>query len=165
MKKTFLLTALLAAIAATPLCAVADIYQWKDNEGKTQYSDQPPPDRPARLVKSGGSAKLTEAENGKAGAADESTKNEDKKGPKSLQEQEQEFRKRKIEAEKAEKAAAEKADASKKSCAVARNNLKTTEEGRRVYKLDDKGERTYLDDKGLAQETASAKADVSKYCN
>jgi Domain of unknown function (DUF4124) len=163
MKKTLLLAAQLTALMIAPLATFADIYQWKDDDGKIQYSDQPPPDRPARLVKSGGNAKLAEADKEKTDKTDDPKK--EKKGPKSLQEQDQDFRKRKIDAEKAEKAAAEKAAENKKSCNVARNNLKTIEESSRVYKLDEKGERAYLDDKGLAKETASTKAEISKYCS
>ncbi len=159
MKNARLLAAHFVALIAISSPAFADIYQWKDNEGKTQYSDQPPPDRPARLVKSGTTIAAAEKTTETADAKTE------KKGPKSVQEQDQDFRKRKIEAEKSAAAAAEKAEANKKSCAIAKNNLRITEEGGRTYKLDEKGERGYLDDKGLAKESASTKADISKYCS
>ena len=42
MKTGFLLMALGLAVASTPLAA-AQLYQWKDAQGRTVYSDQPPP--------------------------------------------------------------------------------------------------------------------------
>jgi Domain of unknown function (DUF4124) len=143
-----------------PWLPQADIYQWKDAEGRTQYSDQPPSDRPARLIKSGVSAEKV-AEKTDTGSEEKA----EKKGPKSLQEKDQESRKRKIEAEKAEKEVAEKAAEQKTNCAQARGQMKTMEEGGRIYKRDEKGEKNYLDDKALAKEMNDAKANVSKYCS
>ncbi|HSJ79568.1 MAG TPA: glutaredoxin family protein [Thiobacillus sp.] len=42
MKTGFLLMALGLAVAGAPLAA-AQLYQWKDAQGRTVYSDQPPP--------------------------------------------------------------------------------------------------------------------------
>jgi len=42
MKTGLMLAALCLAIASTPLAA-AQLYQWKDAQGRMQYSDQPPP--------------------------------------------------------------------------------------------------------------------------
>lgn len=42
MKTGFLLMALGLAVASAPLAA-AQLYQWKDAQGRTVYSDQPPP--------------------------------------------------------------------------------------------------------------------------
>jgi Domain of unknown function (DUF4124) len=137
--------------------AQADIYQWKDAEGKTQYSDQPPADRPARLVKSGTAAAPVLAEK----SADDKS---EKKGPKTLNDKDQDFRKRKIEAEKAEKEAAEKSAENKANCTEARNRLLTLNEGTRLYRRDEKGEKQYIDDKARGKEQSDTQADISKYC-
>lgn len=42
MKSGLILATLCMAIASAPLTA-AQLYQWKDAQGRTQYSDQPPP--------------------------------------------------------------------------------------------------------------------------
>jgi len=42
MQRAFILTAILIGTASAPLAA-AQIYQWKDAQGRTVYSDQPPP--------------------------------------------------------------------------------------------------------------------------
>jgi hypothetical protein len=48
MKKTLLLAAL---IVAAPLPALAEIYRWVDAQGRVQYTQTPPPDRPAETVR------------------------------------------------------------------------------------------------------------------
>jgi Domain of unknown function (DUF4124) len=160
MTKIFTLIAQTLIFLAFPMAASADIYQWKDAEGRTQYSDQPPSDRPARLIKSGAAAEKV-AEKTDSGSEEKA----EKKGPKSLQERDQESRKRKIEAEKAEKQAAEKANEKKLACADARNTMKSLEEGGRLYRHDEKGEKNYIDDKALVKEMSDAKANVSKNCS
>ncbi|MGB8856480.1 MAG: DUF4124 domain-containing protein [Burkholderiales bacterium] len=160
MIKFFILLAQGAALLALSAGVFADIYQWKDADGRTQYSDQPPSDRPARLIKSGVPAQIV-AEKTDVGGEEKA----EKKGPKSLAEKDQESRKRKIDAEKGEKEAADKVAAKKENCTQARNQMKTLEDGGRIYKRDEKGEKNYLDDKGVAKEMAEAKANVSKYCN
>jgi glutaredoxin len=42
MKSGFILAAVCLALASAPLAA-AQLYQWKDAQGRTVYSDQPPP--------------------------------------------------------------------------------------------------------------------------
>jgi glutaredoxin len=42
MKTGFILAAVCMALASAPLAA-AQLYQWKDAQGRTVYSDQPPP--------------------------------------------------------------------------------------------------------------------------
>jgi Domain of unknown function (DUF4124) len=160
MNKIFIFIAQTAVLFALPLTASADIYQWKDAEGKTQYSDQPPSDRPARLIKAGVSSQ-TVAENSDIKTDEKAAKKE----PKSLAEKDQESRKRKIDAEKIEKEAAAKDSEKKASCTQARDQMKTLEEGGRIYKRDEKGEKNYLDDNALAKEMSSAKANVGKYCS
>jgi Domain of unknown function (DUF4124) len=160
MNKIFTLIAQTALLISFPLAALADIYQWKDAEGRTQYSDQPPSDRPARLIKSANSSQPV-AEKSDAGNEEKA----EKKGPKSLAEKEQESRKRKIDAEKTEKESATKDAEKKANCTQARDQMKTLEEGGRIYKRDEKGEKNYLDDKALVKEMSDAKTNVGKYCS
>jgi len=42
MQRAFIITAILIGTASAPLAA-AQLYQWKDAQGRTMYSDQPPP--------------------------------------------------------------------------------------------------------------------------
>ena len=161
MNRIFIFIAQTAVLfTALPSTASADIYQLKDAEGKTQYSAHPPSDRPARLIKSGVSSQ-TIAENSEPKAEEKA----EKKGPKSLAEKDQESRKRKIDAEKTEKESAAKDAEKKAGCSQARDQMKTLEEGGRIYKRDEKGEKNYLDDKALVKEMSDAKANVGKYCS
>jgi Domain of unknown function (DUF4124) len=146
-----------AVLTLSPF-ALADIYQWKDAEGKTQYSDQPPMDRPARLVKSGAVVATVAAEK-----TDEAKS--EKKGPKSLDEKDQDFRKRKIAAEKAEKEAAAKAAEKKAECLAAKNDLKDMTESNRVYERNEKGEKQYLDDKQRDKYAAEVNAKIKQNCS
>ena len=53
----------------------------------------------------------------------------------------------------------------KENCATARSNLNTFQQGGRISKMNEKGEREYYDDAGIAKNLEQAKQDVAKYCN
>ncbi len=59
-----------------------------------------------------------------------------------------------------EKVAAQKAE----SCSRARNQLLGLEEGYRIARVNSKGEREVLDDKGRASETQRVKAIIKADC-
>ncbi len=147
----------LVAFFSLALSAQAEIYQWKDADGKTQYSDRAPTDRPWRLVKARTTAAPAAGEE-----KDETTKVADK--AKTTAEKEQDFRKRKIEAEKAEKEAAAKAAKKTENCNRSRNHLRDMQEHGRVFDRNDKGEKTYLDDKARDKEIADSKKSVDEHC-
>jgi len=73
---------------------------------------------------------------------------------------------------KAEKAAAEKAAADKaaeikinqENCELAKTNLLTYQSGGRMRKVNEQGERVYLDDAEIKQKAEQAKKDVEKWC-
>ena len=143
----------LFALFAFSALAQAQIYSWRDGEGKMHYSDQPPPvgvDR-ARTLK----PQLAPAADGE-------------QAKKKLTEQEIDFRKRQADAAeaaaKAQSAQAETADR-QRNCSQARSYLQTLESGMRVTRSDDKGERAFLDDQERAQEIAAAKRAIAGNCN
>jgi hypothetical protein len=59
-----------------------------------------------------------------------------------------------------EKVAAQKAD----SCSRARNQLRGLDDGYRIARMNSKGEREFLDDKGRADETQRVKAIIKADC-
>lgn len=73
---------------------------------------------------------------------------------------------------KAEKAAAEKAAADKQAemkvnqenCELAKTNLITYQHGGRMSKVNEKGEKVYLEDAEIQQKAEQAKRDVAKWC-
>lgn len=116
----------------------ADIYQWKDENGRTVISDKPP----AGLVRQ--SKKIEVISSG--ASANPS---------KSIADQELEFRKRHldsrekaIKAEKEQAANAEKQD----NCLRLRQQLQALESGERIVYRDGNGDRQFLDDAGREQE-------------
>jgi hypothetical protein len=83
-------------------------------------------------------------------------------------EKEADYQKRKkAEAEAADKAAKEAAVARDKqqACTSARNNLAALESGQRIARPNAKGEREFLDDTQRAQEISRNRESVSKACS
>jgi hypothetical protein len=153
MRKAFLLAALLAFAAA----ASAQQYKWTDPNGRVQYGDTPPPGVNATQL-GPPSAASAPAPDTKAAP----------KGPLTPAEQEAEFRKRQIDAEKEREKQAhaqQQAEVKRENCARAQEYLRTLESGQRIARTDSKGERYYLEDVQIAQETSGAREDVRKWCN
>ena len=144
----------LAAALCAALPVHAQVHKWVDANGKVQYSDQPPAGQSGvqklRIEKPVAAAPAPAA-----------------KAPKTLAERELESRQNQVAAEEARKKQ-EQADADAKTkqnnCISAKGNLKTLEEGARVFNYDSKGEKQYLDDTGREKAIADARRQVSEWC-
>ncbi len=147
----------LALALLLPLCATAQIYEYKDAAGRTVYTDQPPV---GAAVKSRTVAKESAADQGASASTAAPV-------PKTAVDRELEFRKRQKEAQeqsaKAEKENADKA-ARKDECARARLQLQSLESGERIASRDAQGERVYMDDDQRAAEIARTRKAVSDLC-
>ena len=143
-------TAFLVLALSLALPAGAQIYQWKDESGKTVISDKPPVGhvRQQRQVSAG-------TQTTKAAATP------------SPADRELEFRKRQKDAqessEKARKAETESAE-KRENCDNARRQLQMLESGERIALRDDKGERYFMEDQQREQETAKARSFVDAHC-
>lgn len=158
MLRILILCVTLAFAAAAP----AQLYRWVDEDGKVRYGDTPPPGVKTRTLR---------APPGRAPVPDDAAKDsgakDARKGPLTPAEQEQEFRKRQLEAQKAreKEALAEKeAGAKQENCARAREVLATFESGQRISRTGAQGERYYLDDEARARETEAARQAVRDWC-
>ena len=152
---------------AVMLCvgaANAQQYKWKDSRGRTVYGDIPPagvkatPMGPVPAAPAAAPAGGTETAKA-AGAKDAK--------PLTPAEKEMEFRRRVKEAQEAAAKQAEKdkaARAQQENCELAREQERTLASGQRVARVDDKGERYYVDDAQRAQELAKARQNVSEWC-
>jgi hypothetical protein len=152
MKRITLTLAALLAITT----AYAQIYQWKDESGKTIISDKPPVGQTTK------SRKLAPESSGAEGGAASGSKS-----PQSLADRDLDYRKRQKEAqEKAEKAdKAQKANTDRnENCESARRYLQTLESGERVALRDEKGERYYMDDAERARESSKARQTLQSDC-
>jgi hypothetical protein len=155
-----LVSALLGATLAFP--AVAQ-WKWRDKSGQIQYSDLPPPSgvgeqdilqRPYALQR-----RLA------AGAASASAPAAPA-GPK-LVEPELEAKRHKAEQDELakHKAEDEKAAASRaENCARAKSYMRSLDDGLRVARTNDKGEREILDDKQRAEETRRTRETIATDC-
>jgi hypothetical protein len=146
--------------------ALAQQYKWVDKDGKVRYGDVPPPGVKATPLRAppGPSAPPPAP---KAAAGKDKDK-QARKGPLTPAEQEKAFRERQEEARKAaEKSAQEEqqAAAKRENCERAKESLRTLESGQRVARTDAKGERYFLEDAQIAEETAKARQAVQQACN
>jgi len=160
----------LALCIALP--ASAQMYKWVDSNGKVQYSDKPPPGNvKTEKLRAPPPAPVRAPAPGKAqkdAAKAESPKDAAKAGPKTTAEQEQAFRKRQLDAAKAQEDEGKKqADARDKAekCTRSKAALAGLELGGRQTRVDEKGERVFLDEQQIAQEMAKARRDVAAACN
>ena len=144
-RPALLISCLLASLAVN-----AQVYQYKDAAGRTVYSDIPPTGgTPTRTI----SKDPTPA----SGSA----------APQSIADKELEFRKRQqAQKEAAQKNEKESADAAnrKEDCVRAQRNLQTLESGQRVSSIDEKGERSFMDDTQRAAEIERARKMVTDLC-
>ena len=160
----------LAAVVAlgAPLEAEAQ-WKWRDRSGQVQYSDRPPPlavpeadilHRPTE-PRRGASAPAAAAPAASAASAVASPP-----APRAS-EPELEARRRRAEQEEAarrrageERQALVRAD----NCARARGQLRALEDGTRMARINERGEREILDDQARAAEAQRAQAVVAADC-
>jgi hypothetical protein len=145
---------LLLALTTT---AQAEVTRWVDAEGKVHYSDQPPPP----------TAKSQKNLDLKNSPALPIAGPDSKSGEKSLAEKDLEYRKRKVQAEESAAKQAkdqEEAKSRKANCEQARNRLQAMQEGQRISKFDEKGERVFLEDKDRALAIEDAKKVADSWC-
>jgi len=139
------LAVLVLACALAPL-ASAELYKYVDKDGKTVYTDQPPP--------TSDSKQLHVAPSGGAGG-------------KSYVERDKELDKqRKAAADKEKKSeqTAAQAKAAEERCTQAQANYKSYEEGGRLLKYNEKGEREYMTDEEIEAARVKSKQQMDEAC-
>ena len=141
-------------------------WKWRDPSGHVQYSDLPPPsgtpdkdilNRPSVQRK----AALTPPPASAASAAASDTL-----APRTI-DPELEARRKKAEADQIAKNKAEEAKlaaARAENCARAQNQMRTFDSGVRVARINEKGEREFLDDQQRADQTKQARDAVASNC-
>ena len=158
----------LALCLALPVSA--QMYKWVDANGKVQYSDKPPPSnvKVEKLRESARQAVLPQASEAKSGTDKDAAKAEPKNTvPKTAAEQEQAFRKRQADAAKDQEKQTQKETEVKnraENCRRAKAALAVLELGGRQARIDEKGERAFLNEQQIAQETAKARDEVASAC-
>ena len=152
-----------ATLAALP-AAAQQLYKYVGPDGKVQYSDRPPADgRKAEKVTNSRIGSVGPGATAAAASGDAAKSST----PKTPAEQEQAFRQRKMEADekarKGEKVAQEQQQQAE-ACANARRDLAGVQSGARVARLNEAGERIFLDDSGVQGEISRLQRDVAANC-
>lgn len=143
---------------AIPLIAHGQLYKWVDQDGKVQYSDQPPPANARQQKK----INVQTAPPAPATPSQELGKKAEE--PKTAAEQDLEFKKRRLKEEEQETKQAAEAKQRQENCNTARGRLKGLEEVGRIFTYDEKGERVYADDASREKMIREAQQDISKWC-
>ncbi|HEX3098222.1 MAG TPA: DUF4124 domain-containing protein [Usitatibacter sp.] len=131
--------------------AGAALYKWVDEKGVTHYTEEPPPDRKA--------TKIEIRKEGPPAKADQ---------PESWKDKEVEFRRRRLEKERQEETASarEKNEAARRenNCVRAREALDMLTHGRPIYRVNEKGERVYMEDAERDAETKRWRKEAETWC-
>jgi uncharacterized protein DUF4124 len=156
--------ALFAAAFLAVSSAQGQVHKCVDAAGKIIYTQNP---CPANTTP--GSISRSVIQTPAAAPAESAAKGDAAKSsaPKTAAEQEQAFRKRQQDQAKAAKESEQKsAEAQRKeeNCRNARERLAQYEIGGRVTRVDEKGERYYLEDAQIEQEKGRARADIAQFC-
>jgi hypothetical protein len=166
-----------AAFVAVASCPAAAQWAWKDDNGRTVYSDRPPPatvntDRIVRQPPNKQTVLPTPAPADPAAKpapdAKATTSATAPAAPKSIAEQEMEFRKRQQERADAEKKAQDeqtKLAAKAADCERAKGYLRAVEGGERITRTDAAGNREFLDDAQRAAEAERTRKLIQATCN
>lgn len=171
--KSLYLVAGFVMLTALPSLSQADIYKWKDKDGVTRYSDTPPPSNvklenigTKKVVKPTGKEPLSVVTDGQPTAVAPQPVDAQQPPTASAEETAAKIRQQTAEVEKNNKQEKEaQAKLKAENCRAAKANLASYEQGGRIYKMNDKGEREYLDDAGLKQGADKARADAAKFCS
>jgi hypothetical protein len=129
--------------------ATAQVYKWVDETGVTHYGERPPQGKKAQEVEQ----HLANPAPAPGTAAQPGWK-----------EQDLEFRRRRIEAEQAEAKNKQREASQGQACNQARDQLAQMKAARRLYRLDEKGERVFQSDDERNASIARLEQAVSERC-
>ena len=159
-------------LLALPLQGNAEIYKWRDKNGSIRYSDTPPPSNIKQEAIGGKSAlkplvtaPTTPVANEPAPAANKAVK-DSPPVPGKADEEAALKRQSNAEAEKNNKLEKERQEAARaENCKAAKSNLASYEQGGRIYKMNEKGEREYLDENDFKAGREKATQEINENCN
>lgn len=137
--------------------AHAAIYKWVDENGVTQYSEKPPSGKKTEQlpIQTKPAAPPAQASQGASGLN-------------AWQEKEADFQRRRAEQEiqRKKQDALDQATAAERSrnCIGARETLHALDQQRRIYRLNEKGERVYIDDQEREQTREQMRQIIEQNC-
>ena len=164
---------LLLCVILTPMMANAEIYKWKDKDGRVRYSDIPPPSNikqeslyGKKIPKPTGQQPLSPVEGETGAAIDRANEKVSSDKVPMSKEEAAEKRAKDAEQEKLKSEVKKEEDLAKaENCKAAQANLLTYNQGGRIVKANEQGEREYLTDADIVKGRSEAQAAVDKYCS
>ena len=136
--------------------ATAQVFKWVDENGVTHYGERPPQGQKAQPVEAKPSSTPAPGSSSSSGKA---------QGSENWQDQNLEFQRRRIQREQQAERDQRVAKDKQRRCNIARDDLWRLESARRLYDLNDKGERVYLDDTGHKAALEQARRRVDRSCS
>lgn len=127
--------------------AFGQVYRWVDEKGVTHYGAQPPQ-----------GAKAREVEDKLANPAGTAPRGDD------WEQKDREFRQRQIKAGEAEAKKEQDGERHRVMCNEQRDLLARLRQAARTYRLDEKGERVFLEDDQRESAIARQEKIVAQYC-
>lgn len=152
MRKSLILSLSSLIFLALPLASQAQMYSWKDANGKIHYGDRPPAEKQSQARKVQGAP----SETGDVAAA-----------RKTSAERQFDEREKQAKAEESGKKPPEdpaQAKVREENCQRARSNLAALESGQIRFSTNAKGERIALDGAVREAELARARKSVDDWC-
>jgi len=129
----------------------SQVHMWKDAEGRTHYSDVPPPDVSSKEL----DIKVTPMPGNAQPAQRTQTEQNDAFQQRRTEREEEQA---KVEEESARKAKLER------QCADAERRLVALEGGQRIVRFNDKGEREFLNDEQRKEEAEQLRGLIEERC-
>lgn len=143
--RTVLLLLCLAAFSASG----QTMYKWVDEKGVTHFSQDPPPEG-----------------NKNAQKIEVKPIQSDRPPADNWRQREMESKQMRAKQGAAEEGARQREEAQRgQACRAAQRKADAMRNYARVFRLDEKGERVYYDDKQRESELADAQRDIAKYCS
>jgi hypothetical protein len=143
----------LMALTLLPLSGQAQVYSWKDANGKVHYGDRPPVEQQAQSRKVQGAPVATDdVEAARKATVERQFKEREQQG----------------KAEEGTKKPPEDPAAAKQrqeNCRTAKNNLASIESGVTRFRINEKGEREALEGSTRQAELAQARKAVKEWCS
>ncbi len=163
MKVRQLLCLICAVAMVLPIAANAQVYKWKDKNGKVNYTDTPPPINVE--AKTMGKKKPQRPLAANAEPASESLGKVPEQEGIDPEETAARLRQRNAEIEKNNKQAKEaQAKIDAENCKAAKINYHTFARGGRITRTDENGEQHFYSDKEIALGKQKAQTAINKYC-
>ncbi len=147
------------------IVANGELYKWVDSDGKTQYTDQPPPSG-AAISEKKLKIKLPPVQSAGGDENDKPNTGSNKNDkPKSWAERELDFKKRRVAEEKKEKKRQAKLKESKEKCFRAKSKLKLYQEAPKLTVSDGKGGVMRADDAARQKGINEAQKEIESFCS